>query len=168
MKGLPRWLNQMWLNPWVGKIPWSRKQQPIPVFLSGKSHGERGLTGYRINRVGNDLATKQQHVVKASQHSSEHNQNLLLTCEFMCANSSHFQSLQIDCLPTIPGKACWLFFSFTVFRFLAPYVIFLPNGFLYYANLVALSNLSSLWRFRETISLIFTVNVHKVLASLPQ
>ena len=90
MKGLPRWLNQMWLNPWVGKIPWSRKQQPIPVFLFGKSHGERGLTGYRINRVGNDLATKQQHVVKASQHSSEHNQNLLLTCEFMCANSSHF------------------------------------------------------------------------------
>ena len=26
---------------WVGKIPWSRKQQPIPVFLFGKSHGQR-------------------------------------------------------------------------------------------------------------------------------
>ena len=24
-------------NPWVGKIPWRRKQQPTPVFLSGKS-----------------------------------------------------------------------------------------------------------------------------------
>ena len=24
-------------NPWVGKIPWRRKRQPTPVFLSGKS-----------------------------------------------------------------------------------------------------------------------------------
>ena len=24
--------------PWVGKIPWSRKWQPSPVFLTGKSH----------------------------------------------------------------------------------------------------------------------------------
>jgi len=22
-------------NPWVGKIPWRRKWQPTPVFLSG-------------------------------------------------------------------------------------------------------------------------------------
>ena len=30
----------------VGKIPWSRKWQPAPVFLSGKSHGQRNLVGY--------------------------------------------------------------------------------------------------------------------------
>ena len=28
-------------NPWVGKIPWRRKRQPTPVFLPGKSHGQR-------------------------------------------------------------------------------------------------------------------------------
>ena len=28
-------------DPWVGKIPWGRKWQPIPVFLPGKSHGQR-------------------------------------------------------------------------------------------------------------------------------
>ena len=28
-------------NPWVGKIPWRRKWQLIPVFLSGKSQGQR-------------------------------------------------------------------------------------------------------------------------------
>ena len=28
-------------NPWVGKIPWSRKWQPIPVFLPGKFYGQR-------------------------------------------------------------------------------------------------------------------------------
>ena len=32
--------------PWVGKIPWSRKWQPTPVFLPGKSHGQRSLVGY--------------------------------------------------------------------------------------------------------------------------
>ena len=31
---------------WVGKIPWKRKWQPIPVFLPGKSHGQRSLVGY--------------------------------------------------------------------------------------------------------------------------
>ena len=33
-------------NPWVRKIPWRRKWQPILVFLSGKSHGWRSLAGY--------------------------------------------------------------------------------------------------------------------------
>ena len=33
-------------SPWVGKIPWRRKRHPTPVFLPGKSHGQRGLVGY--------------------------------------------------------------------------------------------------------------------------
>ena len=33
-------------NPWVRKIPWRRKWQPTPVFLPGKSHGQRSLVGY--------------------------------------------------------------------------------------------------------------------------
>ena len=31
---------------WIGKIPWRRKWQPTPVFLSGKSHGWRSLVSY--------------------------------------------------------------------------------------------------------------------------
>ena len=34
------------LDSWVGKIPWGRKWQPIPVFLPEKSHGHRSLVGY--------------------------------------------------------------------------------------------------------------------------
>ena len=33
-------------DPWVGKIPWSRKWRPTPVFLPGESHGQRSLMGY--------------------------------------------------------------------------------------------------------------------------
>ena len=33
-------------DSWVRKISWRRKWQPTPVFLSGKSHGQRSLAGY--------------------------------------------------------------------------------------------------------------------------
>ena len=57
-EGLPRWLRsnesacqcrryrRHRFDPWVGKIPWRRKWQPTPVFLPGKLHGQRSLTGY--------------------------------------------------------------------------------------------------------------------------
>ena len=43
-------------EPWVGKIPWRRKQQPTPVFLSGESHGQNSLVGYSLwdHRVGHN------------------------------------------------------------------------------------------------------------------
>ena len=34
-------------DPWVGKIPWRRIWQPIPVLLPGKSRGWRSLIDYR-------------------------------------------------------------------------------------------------------------------------
>ena len=33
-------------NPWVGKIPWRRAQQPTLVFLPGESHGQMSLVCY--------------------------------------------------------------------------------------------------------------------------
>ena len=32
-------------DPWVGKMPWRRKWQPILISLPGKSHGQRSLVG---------------------------------------------------------------------------------------------------------------------------
>ena len=57
---LPRWHNHKesacqcrrckrhGFDPWVGKIPWSRKWQPTLVFLPGKFHGQRNLVGYSL------------------------------------------------------------------------------------------------------------------------
>ena len=39
------------IDPWVGKMPWRRKWQPTPVFLPGKSHGQRSLVGYIVHGV---------------------------------------------------------------------------------------------------------------------
>ena len=61
------WINSMVnlssclkFDPWVGKIPWRRKCQPTPVFLSGKSLGQRNLAGYSSCgcRVRHDWATE--------------------------------------------------------------------------------------------------------------
>ena len=43
------------------RFPWSRKWQPTPIFLSGKSHGQRILVGYSpwdCKRIRHDLGTK--------------------------------------------------------------------------------------------------------------
>ena len=59
-------------DPWVGKIPWRRKWQTIPVFLAGESHEQRSLVGYstwRCKRVWHYLATKQQNKWIAIQDS---------------------------------------------------------------------------------------------------
>ena len=36
---------QAGVSPWVGKMPWSRKWQPTPVFLPGKFHGAEEPAG---------------------------------------------------------------------------------------------------------------------------
>ena len=36
-------------DPWVGKIPWRKAWQLTPVFLPGKSHGQRNLAGYKLS-----------------------------------------------------------------------------------------------------------------------
>ena len=46
--------------------PWSRKWQPIPVFLPGKSCGQRSLVGYspwHCKRVRHDWATKHAYLI---------------------------------------------------------------------------------------------------------
>ena len=50
-------------DPWVRKFLWRRKRQPTPVFLPGKSHGQRSLAGYSpwgCKIVRHDVETKQQ------------------------------------------------------------------------------------------------------------
>ena len=42
-------------NPWVRKIPWTRKWQPAPVFLPRQSHG--GYSPPGLQRAGQDWMT---------------------------------------------------------------------------------------------------------------
>ena len=72
--GLPRWLSgresvcqckRHRSDPWVGKIPWRRKWQPTPVFLPGKSYGQRslGASVQGCRRVRYDWVTEPANTV---------------------------------------------------------------------------------------------------------
>ena len=64
-EGCPWWLSgkvsscqnrRPGFDSWVRKIPWWKKRQPTPVFLPGKSHGQRSLAAYIywVTRVGHN------------------------------------------------------------------------------------------------------------------
>ena len=40
------WPARCRFNYWIGKCPCRRAWQPTPIFLPGKSHGQRSLAGY--------------------------------------------------------------------------------------------------------------------------
>ena len=44
--------------PGLEKILWRRKWQPTPVFLPGKSHGQRSLASYIVHGVAESDTTK--------------------------------------------------------------------------------------------------------------
>ena len=56
--GLPRWcsgkrihlpmqrMQEMWIQPLGQEDPLEKEMQPTPVFLPGKSHGQRSMVGY--------------------------------------------------------------------------------------------------------------------------
>ena len=53
--------------PGTGRSPGGGSGQPPPVILPGKSHGQRSLAGYSPwghKRVGHDLVTKEQQLVR--------------------------------------------------------------------------------------------------------
>ena len=61
-------------DPWVGKIPWRRKWQPIPVFLPGKSHAQWHLAGYNLyvckESDTTDWTTEHAQVIKVTNTRS--------------------------------------------------------------------------------------------------
>ena len=80
---LPSWLSGKELtcqfrrckfDPWVRKVPWRRKWQPTPVFLPGKSHGQRSK---RCNQ-----ATKQQQ-------TSTDSSNITMQTQYLPHLTSH-------------------------------------------------------------------------------
>ena len=46
-------------DPWIRKIPQRSEWQPIPVFLPGKSHGQRRLADYRPRGLKESDTTEQ-------------------------------------------------------------------------------------------------------------
>ena len=64
-------------DSWVGKIFWSRKWQPTPVFLPGESHGQKSLAGYTL--WGRDTTEQPSTTTMGNKHRDVRDQYLLLS-----------------------------------------------------------------------------------------
>ena len=91
-------------DPRVGKIPWRRKWQPTPVFLPGKSHGQRSLALQELdtakqlnnsNRESEQAFFQRRHidgkwvyenVLDITNHQGNANQNHNETSPHTCQN----------------------------------------------------------------------------------
>ena len=114
--GLPRWrrgkestcqcrrCKRLRFDPWVRKIPWSRKQQPTPVFLPGKFLGQRSLagsSGHKESDTTEQLNTHIQIRMLKSQPSGPRNMTVFEDRILL----SHVQLFHdpMDCSP--PGSS---------------------------------------------------------------
>ena len=83
-----------------GKIPWSRKWQSTPVFLPGKSHGQRSLMGYspwdyEQSDIISQLSTHIGIIVRDRAHTHTHTHTeVAQSCPTLCD--------PMDCSP--PGS----------------------------------------------------------------
>ena len=68
---------------WIGKIPWRRAWQPIPVFWPGEPHGQRSLADYSPWGLKDSDTTERP---STAQHSSS---SLQLCSTYLISLDSH-------------------------------------------------------------------------------
>ena len=72
-------------NTWIRKIPWNRKGQPTPVFLSGKFHGQWSLVGYNLWSSKESDMTEQAHTRECTHtHMHVYIYMYTLICIYKC------------------------------------------------------------------------------------
>ena len=112
---LPRWFSgkesacqcrrcrRLGFHPWIRKVSWSRKWQPTPVFLPGKSHGQRSLAGYSPwgpKKVKHDLATQKQ---QQQQQQASHIYSILQFLHLIIKISATWSACFVELLGRASG-----------------------------------------------------------------
>ena len=106
-------------DPWVGKMPWSRKWQPSQVFLPRKFHGQRSLVGYstwgyKDSEVSEHTGTKSIIIQWISKIENPEE----LRSHMVVVNSTDF--LLATCIPDFQATGtqkphrCVVFFFFLI------------------------------------------------------
>ena len=91
--------------PGSGRFPWRRKWQPTPVFLPGKSLGQRSLAVHGILRVRHDLATKPPHATNTNWEVYKRKKN---TWNHQFRSQHRFLFKPIKCVWTKQTKNLYL------------------------------------------------------------
>ena len=75
-------------SPWIGKIPWTRKWQPTPVFLPGDAHGQRSLVGYNPWACQESDTPEANNTLLYNQETEQHLHFLLRAHEYSAEHTS--------------------------------------------------------------------------------
>ena len=94
VKNLPA-MQETWVCPWVGKIPWRREGQPAPVLLPREVHGQKSLVGY------SPWSCKESHTTEQLTLTAEKNLTPYWIYSFRCALSCWLCTFCKRMLPTI-------------------------------------------------------------------
>ena len=78
-------------DPWVRMMPWGKKQQPTPVFLPGKFHGQRSLLGYS----------------PWGREESDTTERLHFHFSLSCVGKGNGNPLQYSCLENPRARGAW-------------------------------------------------------------
>ena len=79
VKNLPV-MRETGFNSWVGKSPWRRDWLPTPVFLPGKSHGQRSLAGY--SPWGHKESDTTERLTLSILHTRNHSKHWKYSIEY--------------------------------------------------------------------------------------
>ena len=104
-------------DSWVRKIPWRKKWQPIPVFLPGKSHGQKTLVGCSPQSLKESDTVQFRHSVVSDSLWPHGLQNARPPC--LSATPRVYPSscpLSWWCHPTIPSSVISFFSCLQSFR----------------------------------------------------
>ena len=101
-------------DPWVRKVSWRRKWQPIPVFLPGKCHGQKSLEGYspwsrKVSDTTERLGTHQSLWFQPCPGTEpEHPGVTFLWAKAHSCSGQHLPSpaLKLPPLPWVPSTKC--------------------------------------------------------------
>ena len=78
-------MQKTWIRSLAREDPWRRKWQVTPVFLPGKTHGQRNLVDYSpwgYKRVRHHLPTKQRQILISLPSAFTKNSNKTLKCVY--------------------------------------------------------------------------------------
>ena len=99
-------------DPWVLKVPWRREWQLTPVFLPGKSHGQRSLLVYSPwgrKRAGYNLVAKQGFPSGLDSKESACNAGdpVLIPGSGRSPGEGNGYPLHYSCLENSMGRGAW-------------------------------------------------------------
>ena len=150
------------LDPWVGKIPWRKKWQSIPVFLPRKSHGQRSYSPWCRKQTWLSAHARARTHTHTHTHTPtgvrwQHIVVLIyrVNSQIISETEHLFMYLLAICISSLEK---WLFRSFSVFIWIYFWLLSYMSS-LYILDINPLSDRRSTSIFSHSVGCLFILSI---------